>query len=158
MRKTCVVLFHVERDKFLESTDRIERIQEQPLVLECSPPGFDERVGERDVGLGEKPLEESRIDQLINGTVEVLDAAVNEEGWLLVDQSTRGVEQEFGRDAWIERRRHLPREYAAREVIDNGVKVRAGSIEKSNQRCIDMPDLVGGRASNAVPRLGWLDA
>ena len=41
--------------------------------------------------MGEKPLEESRVDQLINGTVVVLDAAVNEKGWLLVDQLTRGT-------------------------------------------------------------------
>ncbi len=103
-------------------------------------------------------MEEPRIDQLINGTVEVLNAAVNEERWLLIDQPTHGVEQEFGRDSWIERRGHLPREYAAREVVDNGVKLRARSIEKSNQRCIDMPDLVGGRASNAVLRSRWVDA
>ena len=54
--------------------------------------------------MGEKPLKESRIDQLIDGTVEVLDAAVNEKGWFFVDQAIRSAEQEFGRDAWIEHR------------------------------------------------------
>ena len=29
--------------------NRAERVQEQPLVFERSPPRFDERVGERDV-------------------------------------------------------------------------------------------------------------
>jgi len=107
------VLIHIERDQLLETADRVKCIRVQPLVFERSPPGFDERVGERDVGLGEKPLKESRIDQLINRTVEVLDTAANEEGRLLVAQPACGGEQEFGRDARIERRGHLPREYAA---------------------------------------------
>ena len=63
--------------------------------------------------VGVDSTEHAGINELINGTVEVLDAAVNKEGWLLVDQPTRGVKQEFGRDAWIKRRGHLPREYAA---------------------------------------------
>ena len=60
-------------------------------MLECSPPGFDERVGEGNISLGEKSSEHAGIDQLIDGTVVVLNAAVNQESWLLVDQLARGV-------------------------------------------------------------------
>ncbi len=91
--ETHIVLIHIERDQLLEPADSVERVQDEQLVLERAPPRFNERVGERDVGLGEKPLEEPTIDQLINGTVEVLNAAVNKEGWLLVDQLPRGAEQ-----------------------------------------------------------------
>ena len=87
------MLIHIERDQLFETADRVKRVQVQPLVFECSPPGFDKRVGERDVGLGEKPLEEPRIDQLIDGSVEVLNAAVNEERWFFIDQAARGAEQ-----------------------------------------------------------------
>ncbi len=62
-------------------------------MLKRSPPRLAEGVGKRDVGLREKPFEKPRIYQLVNGTVEVLDATVNEEGWLLVDQLPRGAEQ-----------------------------------------------------------------
>ena len=96
------MLVHIECDQLLEPADRVERVQEQPLVFERSPPRFDERVGERDVGLGEQSLEKPRIDKLVDGAIVVLDAAVNEEGRLLVDQSTRRAVQEFGRGAWIE--------------------------------------------------------
>ena len=57
-------------------------------------------------------------------------------------QSMRGVDQEFGRDAWIERCGHLPRKDAAREVVDDGMNVSTRSIEEPNQRCVYMPDLI----------------
>ncbi len=97
------MLVHRERDQLFKSPDRVERVQKQPLVFERSPPRLDERVGERDVGHGEQSLEEPGIDQFVDGTIVVLDAAVNEEGRLLVDQSTSRAEQEFGRGAWIKR-------------------------------------------------------
>ena len=85
--ETRVVLVHIERHQLLEPDDRVERVQEQPLVFERSPPRFDERVGKRNVGHGKQSLEEPGIDQFVDGTVVVLDTAVNEESRFLVDQS-----------------------------------------------------------------------
>ena len=96
-------------------------------MFERTPPGFDKRVGERDVGLREKPFEKPRIDQFINGAVEVLDPTVNEKSWFYIDQSARSIEQEFGRNVWIERCRHFPREDTAREVVDDGMNVGTSS-------------------------------
>ena len=56
-------------------------------MFEHSPPRFDERVGERDFGHGEQSFEKPGIDQLVDGTVEVFDAAsglVDEQPTLLV--------------------------------------------------------------------------
>ena len=54
MRKMRVVLLDIKRNQLFNSADRIEGIQEQPLVLEGSPPGFDERIGVGTIGLSEK--------------------------------------------------------------------------------------------------------
>ncbi len=35
--KARVVLVHIERDQLLESAERVQRVQEQPLVFERSP-------------------------------------------------------------------------------------------------------------------------
>ncbi len=78
MRQPCIVLIDVECDQFLEPAEGVKRVQVQPLVFERSPPSFNERVGERDVGHGEKPSEESRIDQFVDGAVEVLDSAIDD--------------------------------------------------------------------------------
>ena len=42
---------------------------------------------------GQQPLEVPGFNQLIDGMIEVLDAAVRQEGWLLIDQATRGPEK-----------------------------------------------------------------
>ena len=42
MGKTHVVFVHVERDQLFQRADRVERVQVEPLVLDRSPPRFDE--------------------------------------------------------------------------------------------------------------------
>ncbi len=81
VRKTRVVLAHIERNEFPHRVDGVEGVQVQPLVFEHSPPRLDQRVGVGDLGHGEKSLEETRIDQLIDGTVEVFDSTVREKSW-----------------------------------------------------------------------------
>ena len=104
----CVVLVDVVFDQRLQRADRIERVQVEPLVLEDSPPRLDEGVGERDLGLGQKSPQESGLDQFVDGSVEVLDTTVGEQGRLLVDQATGCAEKEFRGGARIERGRHFP--------------------------------------------------
>ena len=100
-------------------------------MFERTPPGLDKRVGIRDVGLREKPFEESRIDQFIDSAVEVLDTTVNEKSWFYINQSARSIEQEFGRSVWIERCGHFPCENATREVVNDGMKVCAVLFAKT---------------------------
>jgi len=45
VRKIRVVLLDIKRNQLFDGANSIEGIQEQPLVFEGSPPGFDERVG-----------------------------------------------------------------------------------------------------------------
>jgi hypothetical protein len=41
MWKTRMVLLDVKDDQLLDASDGVELVQEQPLVLEHAPPGFD---------------------------------------------------------------------------------------------------------------------
>ena len=66
--------------------------------------------------------EEAGFDQSVDGAVEVLDSAVGEQGRLLVDQAVRGVEQELGRGARVERGQDFPCEDAA-EIVDDGMEI-----------------------------------
>jgi len=52
VRESRVVLLYVERHELFDRTNRIQRVEEQPLVLEYAPPGFDQRIREGDLGLG----------------------------------------------------------------------------------------------------------
>lgn len=49
MRWPRVVLRHVELDDFYYGARRVQRIQEEPVVLQHTPPGLNERVREGDV-------------------------------------------------------------------------------------------------------------
>ncbi len=88
VRETSVVLVHIERNQLLHRVDGVEGVQVQPLVFEHSPPRLDQRVGVGDFGHGEEPSENPRFDQLIDGTVEVLDTTVREKSWSLVEEAT----------------------------------------------------------------------
>jgi hypothetical protein len=75
-----VVLLDVERDELPERREAVERVEVEPLVLERSPPGLDHRVRERDLGHRKEASKDTRVDEVIDSHVEVLDAAVGEEG------------------------------------------------------------------------------
>lgn len=52
-----VVLVDVERDETLDGGEGVERVEEEPVVLEGTPPGLDHRVGESDFHLSEDAAE-----------------------------------------------------------------------------------------------------
>ena len=108
-----IVLVHVEGDQVLNRADGIERVQIQPLMLQRTPPRFDHRVGIRDIRHGEKPCEESGINQFVDSAVMVLDATVGEHGRLVAAETFRGVDQESGGGSRVERFRNLPRQDTA---------------------------------------------
>ena len=72
------MLVHIERDQLLEPADRVKRVLEQPLVFDRSPPRFDERLGDRDIGHGEASFEKPGLEQRVDRTVEVLAPTVIE--------------------------------------------------------------------------------
>lgn len=74
--ENLVVLGDIERNESLDGGDGVERIHEQPLVLQPSPPGFDQRVRVRDFGQGEESSGSTSCDDLIDGAVVVLDATI----------------------------------------------------------------------------------
>ncbi len=113
MRESGIVRVHVEHDQLLKRADCVERVQIQPLMFERTPPRFDERVGIRDLGHGEKAPQESGFDQFIDSAVEVFDSTVGEQGWLLVEETRRSIDKEFSGGGRVERRGHLPREDTA---------------------------------------------
>ena len=136
------MLFDVEPDQFPNRADCIERVQIKPLMFEHAPPGLDERIGKRDLRHGQKPIQEAGLDQLIDRYIEVLDTSVDQHRRFGVGQIPRGVEKELGGRGRVERGRYFPGQNAAREVVDDCMEVSSTSIEKANQRRIDMPNLV----------------
>ena len=95
MRKTRIVLLHIERDQFLNGPDVVQRVQVQPLVFQHAPPGFDQRIGEADLSLRQNAFEKSRFDQLIDGPVVILNTAVGQQQGLTAVNSLGGREQDF---------------------------------------------------------------
>ncbi len=49
MGEARIVLFNIERDEVFDCGDRVERVQVQPLVLQCPPPSLDQGVREADL-------------------------------------------------------------------------------------------------------------
>lgn len=155
-----VVLGDVERDEAAEPGERVEWVEEEPLVLQGAPPGLDQRVGEADLGHGEDALEEARLDEGVDGAVGVLDAAVGEEGRRgrrAVD-ALAGLHEDRGRTSRVEALAETPGEDASGEVVDDGVEVGARAVEQSEERRVDVPDLVGARGADADLRIVGVDA
>ena len=48
-------------------------------MLEHAPPGLDQRIRKRDLGAGQNTFEKPRVDELVDGSVEVLDATVGQQ-------------------------------------------------------------------------------
>lgn len=74
--QTFVVLLDVEGDELPDLLDAVERVQEAPLMLQGSPPRFDHRVREADVGLSQRSFEQAGVNQLVDLPVDVLAAAI----------------------------------------------------------------------------------
>ena len=66
MRQSFVVLDHVEPDQLFDGLDTVERVQEEPLVLQRTPPGLDHRVREAQIGHGQDTTKQARRDQLVD--------------------------------------------------------------------------------------------
>ena len=71
----------IETDEATERGRGVERVQVKPLVLERSPPRFDQGVREGDLGLCEHTPEYAGVDEFLDGSRAVLDASVGEQRW-----------------------------------------------------------------------------
>ena len=61
VRHVLVVLCHVEGDELAECCDVVQRVQEEPLMLEGAPPSFDDRVREGDLDLCDDAAENRMV-------------------------------------------------------------------------------------------------
>jgi len=113
-----VVFGDVERNERPDLGHRVERVEEELVVLQTAPPRFDRGVRETDLGLRENALQEPGFDQRIDGAVLVLDAGVSEHGRYedeVMDRLAR-LDEDRDRVGRVEAVEQLPREDAAREV------------------------------------------
>jgi hypothetical protein len=150
-----VVLGHVERDEPLDGRDVVERVQEQPSMLERAPPGFDERVGEAHVDLSDDALQSAAIEERVHVAVEVLHARVHEHVGLRRCRKVTGRPREHVvRVHRIEAPRDRPREDSPGEVVDHGVNVRLGAVEQLEDRDVNVPGLVRSTGAKSDLRLG----
>jgi hypothetical protein len=149
MRKHVVVFVNVERHQPADRRDAIERVEEEPLMFQGTPPGFDHRV--ENVS-SVKARRRRRTPVSINSSTwaftfstpasaTTTGALVERVAPRLASSSTATV---FDR---CERVRHAPRQNPSREVVDHGVQIGACPVEQADDGSVDVPHLVSsGRA------------
>jgi hypothetical protein len=81
MRKDTVVFVDVERDQSTDGGEAVQRVEEEPLMLQGAPPRFDHGVRERQFREGQDPAQHSRGDQVVDLGIHVLDARVRQHDW-----------------------------------------------------------------------------
>ncbi|MFV1959984.1 MAG: hypothetical protein ACC662_11305, partial [Planctomycetota bacterium] len=120
-REMGIVLLDVERDEPSYPGDGVERVQEEPVVLQASPPGLDQGVREADLGLGQHAAQQTGRDHVIDGTIAVLDTAVGEERrrFAIGDEKATRFNQEIRRRTGVEAVVQSPGEDAPAEVVDD---------------------------------------
>jgi len=78
MREVPVVLVDIECNQVPHGGGRVERVQVQPLVLDHSPPGLDQRVRESDFHLCKNAFQQPGLGELVDRRVKVLDTTVDQ--------------------------------------------------------------------------------
>jgi hypothetical protein len=78
MRNDGVVLLNVEFDELLKGSERVERMQIEPAVLQRPPPGFDQGIGIADLDLGEYTAQLSKTKKVLDLLIDILDARVGD--------------------------------------------------------------------------------
>jgi hypothetical protein len=154
-----VMLLDVESDKRFDGGEGVEVVEEQPVVFEGAPPGFDYRIREGDFHLSEDAAETSEAQECIDVTVDVLDARIGNDGCGIstqVESGPGGGKNRAGR-LGLEPGSELPREDAAGEVVDHGVQVKSSSVEQPDDGHVDVPVLVGPGRANALFRRRGMD-
>ena len=154
------MLVDVEGDELPYRLDTIERVQIQPLVLQDSPPGLDQRIGEGDICHRQESSERAGLDQIVDVRVEVLDTAVEKKGgWFLgLGDVTRGVQKHQESVPGIEALAYSPGKNPTGEVVDYRMNVRSSPVKEPNHTGVDMPKLIGHRRSNTDLWLFGMDS
>jgi hypothetical protein len=76
-----VVFVDVEGYQPADGRDAVERVEEEPLMLQGAPPRLDHRVREPQLREGEQPAEHARGEQFVDLRVDVLHARVRHHHW-----------------------------------------------------------------------------
>lgn len=154
VRHRLIVLVHIERDELSHDRQVVERVQVQTLMLEDSPLRLDQGVRDADVDLGNNATQRGGVEELVDGSVEVLDASVHDHvGAGSGRELFGGFPERRVRVHWVEVIVDSPRQDAAREVVDDRVHVRACTIKQLNDREIHVPRTCGACARS--PTLGF---
>jgi len=77
MWQYVVVFVDVEPHQPTDGRDAIKRVEEEPLMLQGTPPRFDHRVRELQLREGQQPAEDARVDQGLPTEKSVLVATVD---------------------------------------------------------------------------------
>ncbi|HUG16836.1 MAG TPA: hypothetical protein VMM78_17650, partial [Thermomicrobiales bacterium] len=56
----------VERHQSLNRRDAVERVEEQPLMFQRTPPRFDHRIRELELCEGQQTASDARLDQRVD--------------------------------------------------------------------------------------------
>ena len=134
-------------------------------MFQRPPPGFNQRVGARDLGLSQDSANGTTLDEFVDVRVYVLDSLISEQRRRFAGLCCvmRGFDEDGDGIAGVEPLRNAPRQNSPREIVDNGVEVRSRSgtlacrrgVELRSCRCAK-PCLVGRlgcRASASVDGL-----
>ena len=154
MRQPGVVLPDVEVHELSHVRNRIQLVQEEPVVFQGTPPGLDHRVRVADLRHRQDPPEKAGLDQLVHPAIPVLDARVGEEHRRVArpKHAPPRLEQHGDRVPDGEVIVELPGQDPPREVVDDRVEVRLRSVEESDDRRVDVPDLVRLRGADPDSR------
>jgi hypothetical protein len=131
MRKHVVVFVDVERHQPTDGRDAIERVEEEPLMFQRTPPRLDHRVRELQFREGQQTAQDSRVDQ-----------------------GVQPGRSRSPRPRLLTRRAHEPSQDASREVVDHGVHIGACPVQQADDRGVDVPHLVRCRRAQPHLRLG----
>ena len=81
MWKYVVVFVDVERHQPTDGRDAIDRVEEEPLMFQGTPPRFDHRVRELQLREGQQPAEDARVDRCVDLGGDVLPTRVCQYDW-----------------------------------------------------------------------------
>jgi hypothetical protein len=78
MRTHAVVFVDGARDESTDGGEAVQRVKEQPLVLQRAPPRVDHRVRARQLGEGQQTAQDARVNQFVDLGVHILHAGIRQ--------------------------------------------------------------------------------
>jgi hypothetical protein len=159
VRHLGAVLGNVEFHECTNPRHRVQRVQEEPLMLQGAPERLHHGVGEADLELRQDAIEAGGEQGGIHLTVDVLHAGIGvPQRPSCIYQMLARRKQDPARVRRIEPLRHCPRQDLAREVVHHRLKVDLRAVDQLDDTGIDMPDLVWSGGTDTEGGLVGMDA